>query len=237
MHSRKSLLMILVVSLVVLILPTAAMAASVSVECAYTSADLVCYIYADTAGDNLLSAGVKLNYNTDELVNPVASKNEAVWYFGDETAPTPYMEAETTTPGEVTFIVGKLDNAAPLAGVSGARVEIGKVSFDRTTSDVPIVDPIARFGISAGLGRDNATYANFVNTANPSTVLDTSVIFVTPVVVERCDVNASGAITTLDFTYLRAMLRDNSDYAVFADCNGSGTLTTLDFTYLRAKLR
>lgn len=226
----------LAVFLIGAIFPAISIAASVSAECAYTDADLVCYIYVDTSPDSLISGGVRLTYNTDELSNPLAVKNETAWFFGGGVAEYAYMDPDTTTSGEVILIVGKLDSDAPTAGVTGTRVQVGKVTFDRATSDVPVADPGATFGIALGLGRI-APYVNFVNTAGDPLDDPTDTIFLTPVNVERGDSNASGSITSRDLTALRSLLRSGSDYVVYADCNGSGTLTSRDLTCIRAILR
>ena len=128
MKLRKSLTMFLAVLIVALILPVAAMAVpAVSAECDFTDTNLYCDVYVNTAGDSLISGGVKLMYNPSELSNPIASKNETDWYFGP--ARPSYMDPETAVVGEVVFIVGKLDESSAHAGVNGSRVEMGHVSL------------------------------------------------------------------------------------------------------------
>ena len=165
MDPRKSLTMVLAALLIALILPAVALALpAVSVECAYSATNLDCEVYVNTDGGQLRSGGVKLGYNAAELLGPadadrpIATKNEAVWSLGGYN----YMEPETGIDGEVVFIVGKLDPAAVGVGVNGTRVLVGTVRFTRKTNTLPVADPAATFGITAGLGRV-APYVNFVN--------------------------------------------------------------------------
>ena len=241
MDSRKSLTLVLVALLVALFLPAAAMAQpAVSVECAYSDVDLVCEVYVNTDSDQLRSGGVKLGYNASELLGPggtdrpVAEKNGTDWFFTG----TDYMDPETDTNGEVVFIVGKLDLGATGVGVNGTRVLVGKVTFTRATNTLPVADPAATFGITAGLGRV-APYVNFVNVGGAN--LDVAppegegpVGFSTKVA-ERGDADGDGVMSPLDFTTLRFNLT-NGIYVVYADCDGDKALTPLDFTCLRFKM-
>ncbi len=243
MNSRKSLTMVLAALLIALILPVAALAQpAVSVECAYSASNLDCQVYVNTDGGQLRSGGVKLGYNAAELLGPagtnrpVATKNGTDWFFTG----TNYMDPETEADGEVVFIVGKLDLSATGVGVSGTRVPVGKVRFTRATSTLPVADPLATFGITAGFGRV-APYVNFVNVGGANLDIappdgDGPVEFSTKVA-ERCDTDGSGALSTVDLTILRAMLSANfADFPVYADCTGDGMLSTTDITVLRAKL-
>ena len=228
MKLRRSLALVLAVSLVVLVLPAAVMAASVSAECAYTDTDVVCEVYVDTASVELRSGGVRLTYTPGDLTVNSAEINDTVWFFGAGGSDFATPNAiDTSVPGIVDLVVGKLDTNATSAGVTGARVLIGRVTFSRNNANLPVV-------IAAGLARGGEPFVSFVN-ATSGDPLDGTTF--NTIVAERCDVNGNGIINTLDFTILRAMLRNGDDYVVYADCYNDGRLTTLDFTALRAKLR
>jgi len=209
---------------------------TVYAEGAYTATDLVVYIYADITAPNLCSYGVKLSYPAG-LTAVSAEKNGTVWYFTGET----YMDPEFTTdpgPGEIVFIGGKLDTSAPLAGVVGDRVLLGKATFTRTESSMPFTGVVS---ITYGRGDGTSDFKNFV--AVDGTVMDGSVVFDHPTysvpakIVELGDVNASGFLSSIDFSLLRSMLRNGDDFLVFADMNGSGFLSSIDLSLLRSKLR
>ena len=207
-------------------------APAVSAECAYSANDVVCEIYVNTDGNSLISGGVKLTYNATELSNPVATKNDAVWYFGAGGPEHDYMLPETSTSGEVVFIVGKMDSgSAAVQGVNGTRVKVGDVTFTRATNTLPVTDPGTLFNINASIGRPGGTYANFVNTAGDN--LDAVPVTFSTTVAQRGDANASGSITSRDLTTLRSLIQAG-DYVVYADCNASGTLTSRDLTCIRS---
>ncbi len=150
----------LIISLVLVTLSCEkALAATVDVygEGVYTEANLTLDVYADINSENLISYGVKVNYNPDELSVAKAEKNESVWYFGNESSKHPYVDPDTSIPGEVVIIGGKLNIDTPTDGVSGKKVLLGKVNFNRKTGTLPT------FALS--LGKSN-NYKNFVTTTN-----------------------------------------------------------------------
>ncbi|GAB4285184.1 MAG: hypothetical protein Kow0092_39310 [Deferrisomatales bacterium] len=202
-------------------------------EGAYTSGDLVVYLYADINGDPVLSAGVKLMYNPAELTVVSAEKNEAVWFMGDDTGTFPYMDPDTSTPGEILYILGKVDLNDPLAGVAGQRVLLGTARFTRATSTVPVANPETFFGISLDLAHPSP-FDNFVTTA--SVVLDgPGVGFPGDTVREAGDANADGAINAGDASQVRDMFFGGLPYVVYADCNGDGSVNAGDASCIRDK--
>lgn len=222
--SRRLLIIGLLVFVMGALIPVNSFAADVDVyaEGAYTETDFAVYIYADINGPNILSAGVKLTYDTSELTVTSAEKNESVWFLGGES----YMDPDISTPGEVVFILGKLDTADPAAGVSGERVLLGKAVFTRNiTNDAP--------SVTLSLGRTTDTYSNFV--ATDATDLDGSVNFIAATVVQRGDANADGVITFADMSKVRAMITNN-EFTIYADCNIDGVITFADMSCLRRKI-
>ena len=208
---------------------------SVYAEGAYTDTDLVVYIYADIASTDepLLSYGVTLKYNSTDLDTPVVEKNASEWYFGDKNDPypTPNAEPDTSTPGEVIIIGGKLDSAAPLEGVSGDRVLLATVSFVRSSTNVPSAELY--------LGKGD-TYANFVQIngtdldqtlagADESGTIGQVEIF------QRGDANKDETISILDIGAVRNMIL-NAQFKCYADANGDGQVSILDIGEVRNML-
>jgi len=164
--------------------------------------------------DPILSYGVKVGFDTGDLEVVSAEKNDAVWYFGSGTTTYEYMEPEIdNTAGTVVIIGGKLDTEAPTAGVSGDRILLGKVTFNRLSSNTP--------SITLDFARDG-DFANFVKPTDPPTVLD--------------DQNADGDLTNADMFRVKQLLIDNI-YRCYADCNASDDLTNADMFCIKNKLQ
>ncbi len=165
----------------------------VYVEGGYTDTQFTVDIYADistTVQGALVSAGVRLMYPSTKLENPVASKNENDWYFGTSENRHPYIEPDVATPGEVVFLLGKLDQNDPLQGVDGVRIHLGRINFDRiTAADIP-----GQTDFSLGDGKT----APFVDFATVTGVgLDDSVDFSILPVVARATLNLRGVVRIL----------------------------------------
>jgi hypothetical protein len=199
---------------------------NVFAEGAYTATDLVVYIYADIGGGTVLrSAGVKLTYDPALSVTS-AVKNGSVWALGSEA----YMDPDTGTAGELVIILGKLDTAAPTAGVSGTRVLLGKVSFSHAG--------LTSFGLGLGLGK-TGDFSNFVDTA--ATVQDGSVTFSTEVH-KRGDANGDGTINVSDITALRYFIANGGVVHCWMNCNGdldaggNEVVNVSDITCVRYKM-
>ena len=122
---RNLMFLAMAVCLMGLGLPGTALAVDAFAECAYTKNDVACYVYANTGADDLISAGVKLTDDANDLALAGTTKNDADWYFGDGTT-TILMSPEEVADG-VIYIVGKLDTNAPQAGVNGPRLLIGRI--------------------------------------------------------------------------------------------------------------
>lgn len=223
-------------------LTTKAIAADVDVyaEGAYTNTDLVVYLYADINGSNLVSNGVKVTYNTAELTSPIAEKNVAVWFMGDGVTNYPYAAPDVSTPGEVIIIGGKLNTNAPTEGVPAVgepstRVLLGKVTFARVNSTLPVADPAATFQVGLGLGK-TGNYVNFATNDNPSVALDNEtdgVAFTGVTVRQRGDANGNGVINTQDMGAIRFFMTNGGNQYPWMDCNGNGTINTQDMGCIR----
>jgi hypothetical protein len=213
------------------LIPVNSFAADVDVyvEGAYKETDLAVYIYADiNSSTELRSAGVKLTYEASELTVTSAEKNESVWFLGNES----YMDPDTSTAGEVVIILGKLDTGDTTAGVSGDRVLLGKVRFNRTGSSMPFSPTL---GIA--LGQVNP-YANFVDTAEPTANVldDTGVNFGTITIRERGDANKNDLIDTGDMFVVKNIMSSGGTYSVFADCNDNELIDTGDMFCIKNKM-
>ena len=205
--------------------------AGVNVYCegAYTENDLILYVYADiTDSTELRSAGVKVGYATSVLTLASAERNNDVWYLGNEN----YNSPETTTPGEVVFVLGKLDPAHPGEGVSGNRVLLGKILFNRLESIPP-----NGFDISLALGKSGSegNFANFVDTSAPAQLLDATVTFGEITIAKRGDANADENINVWDVRFLRQIIGTDF-YSCYADGNGDGNINVWDVRWLRQNI-
>lgn len=230
------------------ILSTAAICASaftasaaevdVYAEGAYTATDLVVYIYADiNTADPLVSAGVQLTYDSSKLTLTSAEKNEADWYFGTATQKYPY-QAPQDTGSAVIFLCGRIDADNPSAGVTGTRKLIGKTTFNRVETSLPVASPESYFGAALGLGiirPEPAQFANFVTTGEA--VLDnTASLDMTSVIIrERGDANGDGTISVQDILRAKSLI-GSSDFPVYSDCNDSGDISVQDILCIKSKI-
>lgn len=238
MYTRRGLVWGLGALMVIMgaFLASNAIAAEVDVyaEGAYTDSDLVVYIYADITNP-ILSYGVKVGFDTGDLEVVSAEKNDAVWYFGSGTTTYEYMGPEIdNTAGTVVIIGGKLDTADPTAGVSGDRILLGKVTFNRKSSNTP--------SINLDFARDG-DFANFVKPTDPPTVLDDQEdgVGFEVTIAERGDANADGDIDISDVSEIRKMVFGETPMKVFADCDDdtggiSISVNISDVTCIRNKV-
>ena len=166
----------------------------------YTDSSLDILLYADIIDCNLIGYGVKLGYNPTDLTVNTAVKNEDVWYLGEESSKQPYLNPDTTTAGEVVIIGGKLDVNNPMAGVTGDGILLGKISFSRNTSEIPV--------LSLTYGR-SGIFKNFVTTEQ--VILDDQ---------------ASGVIFDPIIPMVGGLSSTDTDKVVFFTChnNENGTL-------------
>lgn len=225
-----------IAALVLWMLPAAALAADVEVfaEGAYTATNLDVYIYANINTGNLCSYGVKLSYDPRKLSAPLtAAKNANIWYFGTKTAKQPYMNPDTSTPGQIIFIGGKMDTGNPQAGVTGSRVLLGRATFTRTESKLKLgITAQDYFGVTLSLGK-TGNFNNFVTTAG--VVKDNGGVAFSAVVRERGDANANGVIDTGDIFVVKTNMQ-SGQYSVTADCNDNGLMDTGDMFCIKNKM-
>ncbi|MDY6952498.1 MAG: hypothetical protein SWE60_13375 [Thermodesulfobacteriota bacterium] len=213
-----------------LLISTKAFGADVDVyaEGAYTESNLVVYLYGDISTTPILSCGVKLTYDDSELEVVSATKNEETWYMGTPDEKEPYMDPDTGTSGEVLIVNGKLDTGDPLAGVTGERVLLGSVRFNRLETSMPFTP-----SLSIDYGRA-APYDNFV--ATDGTVLDSSgVVFGLITIEQRADANADGTIDSRDIRALRKTI-GSEDAPCWCDCNDDTVVDSRDIRCLRQKI-
>lgn len=213
----------------ILLTPFNLLAADVDVyaEGAYTETDLVLYIYADINSESILSFGVKVEYPAG-LTFGSATKNEAVWFFGDGSTNYPYMGPEDDGSG-VVIIGGKLDTGDPTAGVTGTRVLLGTVTFTHTG-----MTDFSGVTLTYGRGDGTGDYKNFVSTAG--TVYDsadsTGVSFTTEIH-QRGDANGDGAINVADMSAVRYVIVNGGNIYPWLDCNGDGNVNVADMSCVR----
>ena len=144
--------------------------------------------------------------------------------MGSPSAKEPYLNPETGTAGEVVFIGGKLDTAAPTAGVSGTRVLLGKMVLSHSGAAMPPV-------ITFGYGREGA-YDNFVGV--DGAVKDgTGVAFTGATIRERGDANADGAINVEDMAAVKYYMTNGGVANPWKDCNGNGNINVHDMACVK----
>jgi hypothetical protein len=227
MKKKNKLFIGLAAFLVFALLPTISFAAvAVSAECAWRVDELVCYIYADTGGNAIISGGVELSYSTAQLSNPVATKNEDDWFFGEEAGGThfPYMDPVVDeTNGRLVYVVGKLKESAPTEGVTSDRVLIGMATFDRTSATKPCPDPTTFFGLGLALGR-GAPYANFV--ATDGALMDSGATFAV-LAYPRGDAEEDCDVDVFDILENQNIITA-SGFSHWADCEGDGDVDVFD---------
>ena len=223
---KKFSMLLTMLFMVIMALPGWAADVDVYAEGAYTDDDFAVYIYADIA-DPILSAGVKLTYDESNLTLVSATKNVDVWFLGDK----PYMDPDTSTAGEVLIICGKLEEAAPTAGVSGQRVLLGIVKFSRIGTSL---DFDLGIGYAHGTGLETDSFKNFV--ATDGNVLDGSGVgFGSIEVHERGDANGDGIISFADMSKVKQIVSENL-YQCFADCNNDGIVSFADMSCIKGKI-
>jgi hypothetical protein len=73
--NNKKLYLGLAVFLIFALIPALSFAAvTYFMDCAWEGTELVCDVYADTGGDDVISGGVKLTYDATKLSSPTAEK-------------------------------------------------------------------------------------------------------------------------------------------------------------------
>ncbi len=210
-----------------------------------TEDELAVYLYADLSVDNLLSYGVKLNYDPAELtvidvskdVDPIPyTSNGTKWYLGNDSASYKNNpEPDFSTPGEVILIGGKLDPVDPEKGVSsGARIFIGMITFQAADGEMPL-NPLLSLSYAKGDG--TSPYKNFVRLdAQLPQVLDgISVLFGSVLVLPQGDADGNGRLTPRDINALKANIGD-ANAPCYMDCDGNGTITPRDLSCVKTKI-
>ncbi|MCP4022610.1 MAG: hypothetical protein GY729_12275 [Desulfobacteraceae bacterium] len=242
---KKTVLMIWLS--VFLMLPMTAFGADVDIyaEGTMSETELIVYLYADVNVQNLVSYGVSLNYDPAELVvaevlkdtDPIPyTSNVTKWYLGDSSAsyknnPTP----DTSVPGEIIIIGGKLDPLNPTQGVGqGSKVFLAMVRF--TPADVQIPASPTLF-LSYAKGDGTSSFKNFVRLDNNTPlVLDGgNVYFGSVQVSEPGDADANGAITPSDINMIKMNI-GNADGPCYMDCDGNGSITPSDINCTKSKI-
>jgi len=111
-------------------------------------------IYANTAA-NILSFGVKLTYSASDVSVTSVERNNTTWYLGNASTTYPYIAPDSSVQGQVTIIGGLLDTENPTRGVTGHRILLGTVNFNRLNVSAP--------SLSLTYAR-SAPHKNFVST-------------------------------------------------------------------------
>lgn len=209
----------------------------------YTPTTLIVNLYANIVQSNLatdkplVSSGIKVNFDNQELTAISAQKNETAWFFGDSGAggatyaykdPVISNGDATNHAGSVSLIGGKLDVQNPTAGVSGNKVLLGSITFQRQTKTMPFTPSV----LSIELANNNGTYANFVTTSG--TVLDQAGITFNKVCVLGGDVSGDLRVNMTDFNQQKAnWLKVGT--GLKGDLNADGRVNMTDFNIMKSE--
>ena len=245
-------------------MPAASLAADVDVyiKGAHTATYLDVFVFADIDPSvHLISWGVTLNYETDEL-NPISAEknlypnvpytsNQARWELGDGTnkdLPNPDFES---VAGKVIGKGGVLNVEDPTAGISGQGVLLFKVRFEPGVIDPNLSQPNLWLTYAVGNGEPEENYKNFVKyDSGAGVVLDSTgtdgvnfrAINVTETmppgaldIAEYGDANGDRSINSTDYIGIRNLLA-NPYPPPYADCNQDGFVNSTDYICIRNKL-
>lgn len=224
---RIYLAFITAVSIGVAFIPAASFAADVDVYIygSYTDTELVVHIFADINAGPILSFGVRVDYPAS-LALSSATKNEAVWFFGNGTAEYSYMDPEEDGTG-VVIIGGKLDTSAPTAGVTGSRVLLGTIKFSHSG-----VTDFCGVTLTYGRGDGTGDFKNFVGT--DGTVYDDAGVGFSVGFHVTGDVTGDGWVNLTDLNLIRDNFMTSGDPGwIPADINCDGWVNLTDLNLIR----
>ncbi len=215
---------------------TASATTSVYAEGAYDESVLQVYVYADiTADAPLVSQCVKVTYDPAKLQVANAEKNDDIWYFGTESNKYDYKNPEDDGSA-VVILGGKLDIDHPTEGVSGNRVLLGTITFNRIPESGTPDDATAPenfFGITLDIGK-GGNFSNFVDTAG--NVQDGPGLFTGITIREYGDANADGTINVQDMSSTRYFMVNGGIPYPWIDCNKDGNINVQDMSCVRYKM-
>lgn len=230
------------------LISSASAGVSIYGEGAYTDSDLKVYVYADVTDEPIVSFGVKLTYDANEVSLDEATclkRNDDVWYFGDPeggtTYETPNAGPDVTENGassSVVFVGGKINSTETTqTGVGvGDRILLGIVTFNVEA----VIDPLNPPVIGLELGKDGDVvdeprYHNFVELDGG--LLDGDVTIDPPVVEihERGDANKDGYLNFADMSTIRTMMSAGEE-SIWADCNDDGYINFADMSCVRTNM-
>ncbi len=234
MNPRKSLTVLLAVSLIALILPAVAMAQSIEVECAYNTGSIVppngevdCEVYAYTGTDSLRSGGIQLN--TTNCTATEATKNRDIWFLGASSPGLDYPNSPdiTTDPKKPNVIVGQFDTSGTITGVSGSRVLMGTVKFTRDNAQFP--------DITASLAREDVStdFVSFVDAGSGDSLDGTYGSNINVTIKQRGDANGDDSVDFGDFGATRFFMLNGGVMHPWIDCNANGAIEFGDFGCIR----
>jgi hypothetical protein len=242
--------------------PSLAAEVDVYIQGAYNLEDqyLDVFVFADiNNGHRLISWGVTLNYETDQL-NPISAEknpypnvpytsNQARWEFGSDAAtkdlPNPVFSPAN---GKVIGKGGVLDEADPTAGNTGPGVLLFWVRFEPGTEAPNLTTPDLSLEYAIGTGQPTDDYKNFVRydtTTQTGIVLDSTdnsgVEFhpvsysLPPDIAAYGDANGDGEIDVVDYVAIRNSLTSPKQ-PPYADCNMDRYVDVVDYVCVRNNL-
>lgn len=230
-----------------LLAAAASMAADVDVyaEGAVKGSRLKVYIYADLNINNLLSYGISLNYDAEELSvldvqkrpEPVPyTSNQAKWSSGQRTEVyVKNLEPEYALPGEIIILGGKTEADNPTQTVpQGSRALLAVVTFGPANIVFPS-NPTLFLSYARGGGAGPPRHFRQMKNGSPQAVNDTDICFGTVSVAEQGDADRDGRITLKDINCIELNL-ENANAPCYMDCDGDGLISLKDISCVKSKL-
>jgi hypothetical protein len=230
---------------------------------AHTDTYLDVFVFADANVDRLISWGVTLNYDPDEL-NPISAEknldpvpytsNQGKWELGSEEATKDLPNPDfVSTPGKVIGKGGVLDESDPTAGLTGQGILLFKVRFEPGSVSPNLATPDLSLEYAVGTGQPTDDYKNFVRydqATQTGVVLDSAddngvkfhSVNVTEIlppgaldIAEYGDANGDRLINSTDYIGIRNLLT-NPYPPPYADCNKDGLVNSTDYICVRNRL-
>ncbi|MBN2374203.1 hypothetical protein JXL19_10500, partial [bacterium] len=207
---------------------------NIYVEGAYTEENLVVQIYMNTYGLEMISAGVRVIYDTNQLSVIKVLRNNDIWSISDGDTAYPFQPPDINKPGEIIIILGKINLSLP-SGITGDRVLLADIEFERKDHAMPPV-----FTINLEKARGGA-FSNFV--AINGNILDDIINFGSLQTgsggntSQRGDADGNGSIEQGDADAVIYYLRNGGDIHERMDCNDDGKINILDVSCIQNKLK
>lgn len=207
--------------------------------------ELTVYAYADIHVENVISYGIRISYNPDWYTLVSAAKsvspapytaNPSQWHIGTPAASCSHLPApDTSVPGEIIIIGGKLDPGHPGNGMAaGSKIFLGMATFtpyDGGFPSAPLMTvTFARADPYVNFARIRKADGGWVQNLD-----DNAVSFRSVTICQAGDANGDGTISPPDITAVKANI-GNPNAPCYVDCVGGGHITPNNIMCVRYKI-